>query len=164
MFCGFYGFISPSFFRYASPLGKNSIKVWDNFKSYAKAFVFLTPLLGVKQWTPWVIFKKKYLIMSTKHIINQIGNKNLVWTFMMEKQIYKDLAWSLKLCNICIYIYPIIPSQVFKNYNHLPQVRLPKEFMILFVDFSWKMGLSMMCPTSLFLSSLVLQLKMSPLI
>lgn len=30
--------------------------------------------------------------MSTKHIINQIGNKNLVWTFMMEKQIYKDLA------------------------------------------------------------------------
>lgn len=30
--------------------------------------------------------------MSTKDIIDQIGNKNLVWTFMMEKQINKGLA------------------------------------------------------------------------
>lgn len=37
--------------------------------------------------------------MSTKHTINQnqIGNKDFIWTFMMEKQIYKDLTWCVKV-------------------------------------------------------------------
>ena len=39
---------------------------------------------------------KKYNKFN-KYKIKQIKYKNVAWTFMTEKQIYKDLAWSLKL-------------------------------------------------------------------